>query len=411
MKYDIAIIGGGPAGLMASSRAGELGAKVILLEKNPRLGIKLLMTGGGRCNLTNEILDPSAFILRLGTKAKFLFSGLNKFGVKETLDFFHSRGLKTKTEKNNRVFPVSNQASDVLEVFIKELRNNQVEIRTKSQVNKFVTQDNKIEKLVLSDGREILANKYILATGGKSYPGTGSDGDGYKWLEKMGHTIISLQPSLTPLIVEADFIKALEGLSVIGARLNLFQGSKRIASASGDVIFTATGLSGPASLDLSREINSEAINDLYMEVDFLPLLENADLDKKLQQVLATGGKQMKNSLEGLVMPKFKPVLFELSNINPNEKSNRLNRQQRLAMVKLLKNFKLKIKGLAGFDKAMITKGGVALSEIDPKTMNSKIIDNLFICGEILDLDAPTGGFNLQICWTTGFVAGESAVKK
>jgi predicted Rossmann fold flavoprotein len=406
MKYDAAIIGGGPAGLMAALRAGESGARVILLEKNSRLGAKLLLTGGGRCNLTNNIPDPRVFISQLGINGKFLFSALNKFGVDKTLDFFHSRGLKTKVEKNGRVFPVSNQASDVLDVLIKELRNFQVEIRTKGQVNRFVTEENKIIKLVLTDGREIEADKYILATGGKSYPGTGSDGDGYKWLAKMGHTIILPRPSLTPLLVEADFIKDLEGLSVIAARLSLFQGAKKITSASGDVIFTRTGLSGPAALDLSRYIEPEAITDLYLEIDFLPQLEAADLDKKLQQVLASGGKQMRNSLSGLVIPKFRPVLLELSNIDPNMKSNRVSRQQRLAMVKLLKNFKLKIKALAGFDKAMITKGGVSLAEIDPQTMRSQIISNLFICGEVLDLDGPTGGFNLQICWTTGYVAGE-----
>ncbi|MCX6745083.1 MAG: NAD(P)/FAD-dependent oxidoreductase, partial [Candidatus Parcubacteria bacterium] len=206
--------------------------------------------------------------------------------------------MKTKIEKNNRVFPLSNKATEVLELFIRELRNNQVEIRTKGQVNRFVTEGNKIVKLVLSDGREIEADKFILATGGKSYPQTGSDGDGYKWLAKLGHSVIFPQPSLTPILVEADFLKALEGLSVIGAKLNLFQGPKKIAGSSGDVIFTSSGLSGPAALDLSRYIDSEAISDLYLEVDFLPQLEIADLDKKLQQVLATGGKQMKNSLEG-----------------------------------------------------------------------------------------------------------------
>jgi hypothetical protein len=410
MKYDIAIIGGGPAGLMAAARAGELGAKVILLEKNARFGTKLLLTGGGRCNLTNNLPDPRSFISRLGDNGKFLFSGLNKFGVKETLDFFNSRGLKTKIEKNNRVFPISNKASDVLDIFIKDLREHKVELRTKGQVNRFITKDNKIEKLVLTDGREIEAEKFILATGGKSYPGSGSDGDGYKWLAKMGYTIIDPQPSLTPLLVEAEFGKELEGLSVIGAKLDLYQGNKKVASATGDVIFTANGISGPATLDLSREINTQEIKDLSVEVDFLPQLETADLDKKLQLVLAQGGKQMKNSLEGLVVPKFKPVLFKLCQINPNEKSNRINRQQRLALVKILKNFKLQIIGLAGFDKAMITKGGLALNEVDPQTMRSKKIDNLFICGEVLDLDGPTGGFNLQICWTTGFVAGESAVK-
>ncbi|MCX6746249.1 MAG: NAD(P)/FAD-dependent oxidoreductase [Candidatus Parcubacteria bacterium] len=408
MKYDIAIIGGGPAGLMAAVRSAELGAKVILLEKNPRLGIKLLLTGGGRCNLTNKILDPRAFVARLGSQARFLLVALHKFGVKETLEFFQSRGLKTKVENNNRVFPASNKASDVLDVLLKELQKYQVEIRTQSPVKKIVSQDNKIVKIVLTSGQEILANNFILATGGKSYPQTGSVGDGYKWLKQMNHSIIFPQPSLTPLLVEADFIKALEGLSISEAKLNLYFGAKKIASSSGDVIFTSSGLSGPAALDLSRSIDPEAIKDLHLEVDFLPQLETSALDKKLQQVLASGAKQIKNSIEGLVIPKFKPILFKLSQINPEKKSSLISRQERLALVKLLKNFKLKIKALAGFDRAMITSGGAVLTEIDPRTMRSKIISNLFIVGEILDLAGPTGGYNLQICWSSGALAGESA---
>ena len=408
MKYDIAIIGGGPAGLMAAVRSAELGAKVILLEKNPRLGIKLLLTGGGRCNLTNKIQDPRAFISRLGSKARFLLSALHKFGVKETLDFFQSRGLPTKVENNNRVFPASNKAADVLDVFLKELQKYQVDVCTSCQVEKIVSQENKIVKIVLTSGQEILANNFILATGGKSYPQTGSSGDGYKWLEQMKHAIIPPRPSLTPILVAADFMKSLEGLSVPNAKLNLYQGAKKIASSSNDVIFTSNGLSGPAALDLSRLIDPAAIKDLQVEVDFLPQLEMSALDKKLQQVLASGTKQIKNCLDGLVLPKFKPVLFKLSKINPDKKSNLISRQERLALVKLLKNFKLKIKALAGFERAMITSGGAVLTEIDPRTMRSKIISNLFICGELLALTGPTGGYNLQICWTTGWVAGEAA---
>lgn len=410
MKYNIAIIGGGPAGLMAVARAGELGAKVVLIEKNSRLGTKLLMTGGGRCNLTNNIQEPKAFAAKFGKSGKFLLSSLHKFGVKETLEFFHDRGLKTKMEANNRVFPASDKAVDVLNVFLKELKKYHVELMASSEVKNLVSRENQIAKIVLTSGREILADKFILATGGKSYPQTGSSGDGYLWLKQLGHTIISPQPSLTPLLIEADFMKDLEGLSVNDAKLILYRGAKKVVSIIGDVIFTASGISGPAALDLSREIESAVIQDLFVEVDFLPQLETADLDKKLQEVLSIGGKQIKNSLDGLVIPKFAPVLFKLSHINPEKKASFISRQERLSLVKLLKNFKLKVKGLAGFERAMITKGGAALNEIDPQTMRSKIISNLFICGEVLNLDGPTGGFNLQICWTTGFIAGESAVR-
>jgi predicted Rossmann fold flavoprotein len=408
MKYDIAIIGGGPAGLMAAMRAGELGARVILLEKNPEPGTKLLLTGGGRCNLTNNVQDPRAFVAQLGGDGKFLLSALHKFGVIETLDFFQSRALPTKVENDNRVFPLSDRAVDVLNVLIKELKKNEAVIRADSAVKKIITKDNKIIKIVLTDGQEILANNYILATGGKSYPETGSDGDGYKWIKEMSHTLISPRPSLTPILVEADFIKALQGLSVSEAKLNLYQGAKKVSSASGDIIFTSNGISGPAALDLSRFVDLEAIKDSSLEVDFLPQWELSVLDKKLQQILKTSPKQIKNGLDGLVMPKFKPVLFELSKIDPEKKSSVISRQERMALVKLIKSFKLKIKGLAGFDKAMVTKGGADLSEIDPRTMRSKIISNLFICGELLGLAGPTGGYNLQICWTTGYAAGEGA---
>lgn len=394
---------------MAAIRGGQLGAKVVLIEKNFCLGTKLLLTGGGRCNLTNDI-DARTFISQLGKNGKFLFSALHKFGVKETLDFFQSRGLKIKVENNNRVFPASNKAADVLDVLIKELKKNQVEILFSNPVKKIVTQNNKINKIVLADNREILADNFIVATGGKSYPQTGCVGDGYKWLKQMGHSIISPCPSLTPLLLKDNFVKDLQGLCVSEAKLTLFQGVKKVISINGDIIFTATGISGPGALDLSRAISPEAINDLAVEIDFWPQLEISALDIKLQQALASGARQIKNCLGGLVIPKFLPILFKLSKINPEKKSGAISRQERLSLAKLLKNFRLKIRALAGFDKAMITKGGVALAEIDPQTMRSKKISNLFICGEVLDLDGPTGGYNLQICWTSGYVTGESAAK-
>lgn len=393
---------------MAAVSAGQKGARVLLVEKNPRLGVKLLLTGGGRCNLTNQIIEPRDFVSCLGPNAKFLLPALHHFGVKETLDFFHAQGLKTKLEKNSRVFPVSDKATDVLEVFFKVLKKEQVEILTSAEVKKIITVKNKIEKIVLADGQEIIADNFILATGGQSYPQTGSNGAGYVWLKQLGHTVIAPAPSLAPLLLTADFLKDLEGLSVPEASLTLYKGVKKVVIVTGDVVFTSTGLSGPAALDLSRYIDLKETEDLKLALDFLPQLDGVILDKKLQAVMV-GSKQIKNSLIGLVIPKFKPVLFKLSQIDPEKKSSELGRAQRQAIVKLLKNFQLKIKGLAGFDKAMITKGGVALQEIDPRTMRSKKISNLFICGEVLDLDGPTGGFNLQICWTTGFVAGESAV--
>jgi len=408
MTYDIAIIGGGPAGMMAAARAGAKGARVILLEKNSDLGTKLLLTGGGRCNLTNDIPDPKDFVARLGKEAKFLLSALHQFGVRETLEFFHSRGLRTKVENNGRVFPVSDRAGDVLQVLIKELKKYQVAVRTKSQVKEIVVEDNKIVKLVLADGEEILARNFIIAAGGQSYPQVGATGDGYQWLAEMGHTIIPTRPSLTPLLVEEGFMKDLEGLSLGEAKLNLYQDAKKIISVTGDIVFTATGLSGPGAQDLSRYINPKDKKDLYLEIDFLAQLESSVLDKQLQEIFRAGKKLAKNSLAGLVPPKAVSVLLELAKIDSEKKSGEVSREERLALAKLLKKFKLKIKGLVGFDRAKVTAGGVALGEIDPRTMRSRMVSNLFVAGELLDLTGPTGGFNLQIAWTTGYVAGESA---
>lgn len=410
MIYDLAIIGAGPAGLIAAVHASELGAKVIVIEKNRQPGIKLLLTGNGRCNITNNISDHKILASYYGTNGKFLLSGFSKFDPTSTIEYFESRGVKTKTENNNRVLPKSDQARDVLEALIKDLKNNKVEIKTGSAVVKIDTENKRIEKLLLANEEKIIAKNYLIATGGKSYPLTGSTGDAYTWLEKMGHTIIKPHPALVPIIIQDKFIGKLEGLSIKNIPLLVKQANKIIAKESGDLIFTSDGLSGPAIINLSRLIADQPIHNTKIILDLLPLKNNKQLDSDLQAIWQSQpNKTIKNSLIELLPSKLIDVILSVTKIDQSKKVNSVTRDERKLLVSSIKEFSLTIKRLDGFDKAVVTKGGVKISEVDSKTMRSKIIDNLYLAGEILDLDGPTGGFNLQICWTTGYIAGENAI--
>lgn len=407
-KYDLAIIGGGPAGLMAASRASMLGAKVILLEKNQQPGIKLLATGGGRCNITNYIEDYKLLAASLGKDGRFLLSAFSRFGASAVVNFFEALGLKTKIEKNNQVFPLSDKARDVLKILVDSIIDNGGEIKTNASVKEIIAAQGKIEKLILSSGQEISARNYVLATGGQSYPSTGSTGDGYKWLKSLGHNIIAPRPALTSINVQEKIIKNLEGLSLSKIEFRLFKDNKKFISVSGDIMFTASGLSGPASLNLSRYLDNKFKN-YRLELDFFPDLNDLELHKKLQQIFfAHGQKSLKNSLSELLPPKLIPVIIKLSQLEADKKVSAITKEERQALVNFLKNWSLAISGIGGFEKAMLTVGGLDLKEVDPKTMRSKIISNLFIAGELLNIDGPTGGYNLQICWSTGYVAGESA---
>jgi predicted Rossmann fold flavoprotein len=409
MKYDIAIIGGGASGMMAAIRAGELGARVVLLEKNKRLGTKLLITGKGRCNITNKTDTDREMIEAFGAHGKFLFSALNKFGVDDVIRFFEDSGLKTKVERGARVFPISDQSRDVLDALISNLKKAKVEIKLDSSVKKIILKDNKIEKVLLFGGREIIADKYIIATGGKSYPATGSTGDGYNWLVKMGHTVTELSPALVPVIIKEKIVKDLEGLSLKNVEISLYKNDKKIDSRFGEAIFTADGMSGPIIIDMSGVIGRHLADKLKLLIDFKPALDFPTLDLRLQNDFTAQAKKLfKNSLDDLLPQKLIPVIFELSGIDPEKKAGVITREERKKLLHLLKEFSLTVKGLGGYEQAIITSGGVALNEIDPKTMQSKIISNLYLAGEILDLHGPTGGFNLQQCWSTGYTAGENA---
>lgn len=408
MKCDLVVIGGGPAGMIAVGQAGKSGASVILIEKNKNLGTKLLITGKGRCNITNNTLDIKELVKAYGPNGKFLFSALNMFGVPETIDFFESRGLETKVERGNRVFPKSDKSADVLKVLLEYIKENQVIVKTGNGVKKIIKKDSKIEKIILDNGEEIIANNYLIATGGLSYPETGSTGDGYDWLRALGHKIKPLNPALTPLILREKLVKELEGLSLKNVQISVFKNNKKTDSRFGEALFTANGLSGPVVLDLSKNIVQEPAKEILIKIDFKPALDFKQLDQRIQRDFQENNNKMyKNSLDKILPQKLIPVIIKRSGINPDKKVNLITREERQALVKILKEFVLTYKSAIGYDKAIITSGGVDLKEIDPKTMKSKLIDNLYLAGEILDLDGPTGGYNLQVCWTTGYVAGQS----
>lgn len=410
--YDVVVIGGGPAGMMAAGRAAECGARVLLLEKNSRLGEKLLISGGGRCNLTNALFDQHLFLEKYREAAKFLYSPFSKFGVAETLDFFHARNMSTKIEPGNRVFPVSDSSQSVFDVLESYMKEGGVTVLPGSVVSSLQTSEGLITGVALSNGQTIVAKQYILATGGKSHPETGSTGDGFKWLKEIGHTIIDPDPSLVPIRVKETWIAELSGISFEDAKLSLFQNGKKQLSGRGRLLFTHFGLSGPLVLNMSHDIG-EALKygGVEVSVDFFPTLDNSLLDKKIQEVfLGNLNKQIKNVLKELLAPLLVPIVIRLASLDPEKEVNSITKEERLALGKLLKDFRLKVDGLLGPEKAIVTSGGVALEEVDFKTMRSRLYSNLYLVGDILNIDRPSGGYSLQLCWTTGYVAGTSVAE-
>ncbi len=411
-KYDLAIIGAGPAGMMAALRASECGARVLLLEKNHMPGIKLLMTGKERCNLTNAEADARYFADKFGKKGKFLLSALYNFGVNETTDFFNKNGLKTKIERGGRVFPQSDRSRDVQELFLRLLERNHVTVLTNCKIEKISRTQNRIESIILDNTEEIRAKNYLISTGGCSYPQTGSTGDGYTWAKQMGHTIVKPGPALTPVLVKEYWVKELEGLSLKNVRISIYQNNKKMDDRFGEAIFTGNGLSGPIILDMSKSIGEIITNGKTdLMIDFKPALETHILDKRILRDLENGkNKSIRNILADLLPKTLIPVILKSAGILPDKKGHSITKEERKKLLSLLKNFPFTIKSLLGFKKAIITAGGINLKEINPKNMQSKKIDNLYFAGEIIDLDGPTGGYNLQVCWSTGYLAGENAAR-
>lgn len=406
-KFDVAVIGGGPAGMMASICAAQNGAKVVLIEKNSSLGKKLLLTGDGKCNITNESFTKKETVRVLGKQGDFLLSSLSQFGFKETEQFFKEHGLKLIKQEKGKIFPETKKSKDVLNLLIKELKEKNVKVLLNSKVFKIESRENRISKLILENKKEIVANKYILATGGKSYPVTGSTGDGFNWAEMLGHKIIRPRPALCPIQVKENWVKELSGLSLSDVRLNVLVNDKIIKKYKGDILFAHFGLTGPLVLDVSGEID-ELIKEqkIILAIDLFP--DNLINISKL--INENRNSNIKKILSLIIPQRLVSYILSFAKINPTKKGNIILKQERLKIEKILKQITLHPVGLLGFDKAMITRGGVSLKEIDSKTMQSKIINNLFFAGEIIDLNGPCGGYNLQICWTTGYLAGTSAIK-
>jgi predicted Rossmann fold flavoprotein len=405
-KYDVAIIGAGPAGMMAAIRASKNNTSVILLEKNSMPGVKLLMTGKERCNITNAETDIKKFTDQFGKNGKFLKNALYHFGVKETINFFHKNKLETKVERGNRIFPESNKAKDVQNLFLNLIAKKKIKLKTECNIKKIITTDGSIDKIILSD-IEIKAAKYILATGGLSYPKTGSTGDGHKWAKQMGHKIIQTSPALTPIVVEEKWVEELDRLKIKNVQISVYQNNKKQDSRFGEAEFTTYGLNGPIILDISKSVGSLLKKgEVKLYIDFKPRLEFDVLDKRILRDFAKfSDKPIRTVLQELLPKQIIPTFLKLTDLDHNKKVNTISKEERKRLKVLLKELPLTPVKLLGFNKAVITTGGINLKEVDPKTMKSKIIDNLYFAGEILDLDGPTGGYNLQVCWSTGYLAG------
>ncbi len=411
-KFDIAVIGGGPAGMMAAGVAAESGEEVILIEKNKQLGKKLLLTGNGRCNITNAEFNLRD-LAKNYNNGEFLFRAFSIFGPKETIKFFEKIGVKTKIENSKRVFPFSDDAEDVLEVLKRYLEKNKVNVSYGSEIVDLVHKGKKIDKIILKGPKgqyEIVAKKYILCTGGKSRSSTGSDGLGYKLAEKLGHAIVEPMPALSPIEVENEWVKNLQGVGLKDTNVSAFQNGKKQFSEEGEILFTHFGISGPAVLDISGKVG-ELLGKGEVKIcfDLFPLLNHEKLRKGLDEVLNKYPKQtIKNILSDFLPERIAEILLDITGVNKDKIGSSMSKIEKEITVKIFKKLEVIAKDVYSFDQSLVTRGGISLKEIDHKTMKSKIIDNLFFAGEIIDVDGKSGGFNLQLCWSTGYLAGESA---
>lgn len=412
----VIVIGGGPAGMFAAIAAAEDGHDVCLLEKNEKLGKKLYITGKGRCNLTNAG-DMENLLGSVMTNARFLYSAFYAYDNMRVIDFFESNGLRTKVERGNRVFPVSDHSSDVIAVLQRVLRARGAEVCLHSEAAEILTEEGAAVGVRGKDGRVRRADAVIVATGGFSYQTTGSTGDGYRFARELGHTVTELTPSLVPFYAREEYVTRLQGLSLKNVRVRIRSGEragegKILYEEFGEMLFTHFGVSGPLILSASAAIKpSLAKRALAMEIDLKPALSEEQLDARLlREFEAAKNRLFRNAAAPLFPAKLIPVMLELGGIAPDRKVNEITKEERLRFVRLIKAVPLTLDGLRDFNEAIITKGGVHVKEINPSTMESKRIRNLYFCGEVLDLDAVTGGYNLQIAWSTGYLAG-SSIKK
>lgn len=402
----VIVIGGGPAGLMAASQAALYGNSVTLLEKNPRTGRKLVITGKGRCNITNAC-DNDTFISNVVTNPRFLYSAINGFDTSDTVSFFNALGLETKVERGNRVFPTSDRAMDVADALLNYARNCGVKIISNTTVSALIVEDGSIKGVKDSEGKAYFSDYVILATGGKSYPLTGSTGDGYKLAEEVGHTITDIVPSLVPLTLKGNECKEMQGLSLRNISLSVTDNGKKVFEDFGELVFAHYGVSGPVILSASSHLKDIGKKSYKLHIDLKPALDYETLDKRLIKDFEKFNlKEVSNSFSELLPSKIIPIVIKRWGIDPKTRCNSVTKEQRKALAFILKNLDFEITGTRPIDEAIITRGGVKVSEVNPKTMESKLIRHLYFCGEVLDVDAYTGGFNLQIAFSTGFLAGQ-----
>lgn len=404
----IIIVGGGAAGMIAAIAAAEKGNNVILFEKNEKLGKKLFITGKGRCNVTNAC-DMESLFENIMTNSKFLYSAFYGFDNQETIRFFERIGCKLKIERGERVFPVSDHSSDIITALSRQMIKHNVEIRLNTPVKKLLTKEEHIIGVVTENGTPEYADAVILATGGLSYPVTGSTGDGYRMAGEKGHSLKETSPSLVPLVIQEEWCKSLQGLSLKNVNVSLKQnGKKAFYEGFGEMIFTHFGVSGPLILSASSYYAKLQAN-ITLHLDLKPALNAEQLDKRvLRDFEENKNKSFKNSLGALFPAKLIPVMIQLSGIDPEKKIHEITKEERMHFVRLIKNLEMTVTGTREYKEAVITKGGIPVKEVNPSTMESKLVKGLFFAGEIMDIDALTGGFNLQIAWSTGYQAGISA---
>ncbi len=408
--YDVIVVGGGASGMMAAGRAAERGNRVLLLEKNEQLGQKLRITGGGRCNITNAEEDVHRLLAHYGNAQSFLYTSLAQFGVADTVSFFASRGLPIVVQENLRAFPATEKAGDVVRVLEEYLAAGNVDIATNTPVTDVVMKAGAIAKVV-AKGEVYQAASYIFATGGMSHPETGSSGDGFSWLAKIGHTVAAPTPTIVPLRVVEPWITSLAGVSLPDVKITFYVNDQKRSSLSGTILCTHFGLSGPLILNAAASV-ADMLQEgvVTARIDTAPTLDLGALDKKMVEIFdANKNRTLKNVLKHITPPgTANAILGLVPYINPATKAHSVSREDRKQLGQLLKTLPVTITGLMGFEKAVVADGGVVLSEIDGKTFRSRVISNLFVTGDLLHINRPSGGYSLQLCWTTGYVAGNHA---
>lgn len=408
MKKKVVVAGAGAAGLMAAGRAAERGFDVVVFEKKSQPGRKILISGKGRCNITNTA-DIEGLIENTPTNGFFLYSSFYTFSNYDIIKFFNDNGVATKVERGGRVFPETDRAEDVLKALLRYVRRNNTMISYNSRVTKIIAEEGKVKGVLVNDKEFYECDAVVLATGGASYPGTGSTGDGYKIAAELGHTVSEIKPSLVPLIAQEDWVKDLQGLSLRNVLLKAFdQKKKKIFEDFGEMLFTHFGVSGPLVLSASSHMVSCGFKGCFISIDLKPALDEQTLDSRIQRDFEKySRKQFKNSLDDLLPQKMIPVIIKLSGIEESKPVNQITRVERHKLVRLLKNLIINIEDARPVTEAIVTSGGINVDEINPSTMESKLVKGLFFAGEVIDVDAYTGGFNLTIAFSTGYTAGNS----